>query len=226
MKSTARSSRLVRSAARSPALAMTGPEVERKLTPSSRAMICASVVLPRPGGPTNRTGSSASPRFFAASMKIFRLARAAACPTKSSSVCGRSETSRSSPRFSGVINRGARLMSASLAEETQPVSSQASSLNGRCSPRQLLEAKADEFGRVGVLASDLNRGGYRIRGNVARVAEIGERGDGIRDRGRGDALAEFLLEPDRAGCLAGKGRGLALQLGDDALGDLLADAGS
>ncbi len=51
MNSTSRSSRLVRSAARSPALAMTGPEVARKLTPSSRATICASVVLPSPGGP-------------------------------------------------------------------------------------------------------------------------------------------------------------------------------
>ena len=38
-------------AARSPALAITGPEVERKLTPSSRATIWASVVLPRPGRP-------------------------------------------------------------------------------------------------------------------------------------------------------------------------------
>ena len=30
---------------------MTGPEVEWKLTPSSRATICANVVLPSPGGP-------------------------------------------------------------------------------------------------------------------------------------------------------------------------------
>ena len=37
------------------AFAMTGPEVARKPTPSSFAMIWASVVLPRPGGPANRT---------------------------------------------------------------------------------------------------------------------------------------------------------------------------
>ena len=49
MKRTSRSSRLVSEAARSPALAMTGPEVARKFTPSSRARICASVVLPKPG---------------------------------------------------------------------------------------------------------------------------------------------------------------------------------
>ena len=35
--------------------AFTGPDVARKPTPSSRATICASVVLPRPGGPTNST---------------------------------------------------------------------------------------------------------------------------------------------------------------------------
>src|SRR6059036_1396132 len=62
MNSTSRSSRLVSSAARSPALAITGPDVARKFTPSSRATICASVVLPRPGGPTNSTWSSASLR--------------------------------------------------------------------------------------------------------------------------------------------------------------------
>ena len=41
---------------------MTGPEVSRKPTPSSAATICASVVLPSPGGPANSTWSSASPR--------------------------------------------------------------------------------------------------------------------------------------------------------------------
>ena len=35
------------------ALAKTGPEVIRNPTPNSRAMICASVVLPSPGGPWN-----------------------------------------------------------------------------------------------------------------------------------------------------------------------------
>ena len=32
---------------------LTGPLVERNPAPSSRATICASVVLPRPGGPKN-----------------------------------------------------------------------------------------------------------------------------------------------------------------------------
>ena len=34
-----------------PHFASTGPEVIRNPTPNSRAMICASVVLPKPGGP-------------------------------------------------------------------------------------------------------------------------------------------------------------------------------
>ncbi len=106
MNSTSRSSRLVSKAARSPALAITGPEVARKPTPSSRATICASVVLPRPGGPTNSTWSSASLRLRAASMKIDRLARACAWPTNSDSSCGRSAVSpTSSARRSGVTMR-------------------------------------------------------------------------------------------------------------------------
>src|SRR5260221_294988 len=61
MKRTSRSSRLVRSAARSPARAITGPEVARKFTPSSRETICASVVLPRPGGPAAKRGGLGRP---------------------------------------------------------------------------------------------------------------------------------------------------------------------
>ena len=52
---------------------ITGPEVARKPTPSSRATICASVVLPRPGGPKSSTWSSASPRGCAASMKTAQI---------------------------------------------------------------------------------------------------------------------------------------------------------
>ena len=51
MKSTSRSPRFVRSAARSPERSMAGPDVMRKFTLSSLAMMPARVVLPRPGGP-------------------------------------------------------------------------------------------------------------------------------------------------------------------------------
>src|ERR1044072_6264253 len=105
MNRTSPSSRLVSKAATSPDLAITGPEVARNPTPISRATICARVVLPRPGGPKNRTWSSASPRALAASMNTLRFSRAAFCPTNSSSVFGRNAESRSSGRRSGMVMR-------------------------------------------------------------------------------------------------------------------------
>ena len=50
---TSRGSKFVSNAARSLALLITGPDVDRKLTPNSLETICASVVLPNPGGPDN-----------------------------------------------------------------------------------------------------------------------------------------------------------------------------
>ena len=51
MNSTSPSFRFVKMAARSPALPMAGPDVILRSTPISSAMMPASVVLPRPGGP-------------------------------------------------------------------------------------------------------------------------------------------------------------------------------
>ena len=65
-------------------------------TPSSAAMMCASEVLPSPGGPERSTWSSGSPRRRAASMKTASWSVTASCATKSSSRGGRSERSRSS----------------------------------------------------------------------------------------------------------------------------------
>src|SRR5687767_5844244 len=95
MKRTSRGSRLVSSAARSPGRSSTGPEVWRRFTPISRAMMCASVVFPSPGGPKSSTWSSASPRARAAWMKISSWPRTFSCPTYSASVPGRSERSTS-----------------------------------------------------------------------------------------------------------------------------------
>src|SRR5262245_55117606 len=114
MNSTSRASRLVSRAARSPALAITGPEVARKLTPSSRATICAKVVLPSPGGPTKSTWSSASWRARAASTNTERFERACCCPMNSASRCGRSELSTlSSVRRSAATRRGVELKQSS-----------------------------------------------------------------------------------------------------------------
>src|ERR1700722_741362 len=121
MNSTSRGSRLVSCPAKSPALPMTGPEVEWKLTPSSRATICASVVLPRPGGPTNSTWSSASLRDFADWMKTLRFLRAASWPAKSARSCGRVAVS-SSGRFSAEMRRrGASATSGAFARRMKAI---------------------------------------------------------------------------------------------------------
>src|SRR6266446_5361238 len=96
MNNTSLGSRFVRMAARSPGRSRTGPEVWRRLTPISRAMMCASVVLPSPGGPNSSTWSSASPRARAAWMKISSWPRIFSCPTYSARVPGRSERSNCS----------------------------------------------------------------------------------------------------------------------------------
>src|SRR5436190_7343386 len=103
MNSTSRGSRLVSSAARSPGRSSTGPEVWRRLTPSSCAMMCDSVVLPRPGGPNSSTWSSDSLRLRAASMKIESCPRIFSWPTYSSSRRGRSARSRASSRASAGL---------------------------------------------------------------------------------------------------------------------------
>ena len=72
--------------ARSPARAIIGPAVRRSPAPISRATMCASVVLPRPGGPVSRTWSSGSPRPFAAARKTERFSRTFVWPMYSAEV--------------------------------------------------------------------------------------------------------------------------------------------
>ena len=91
MNKTSFSERFVSKAAKSPERSIAGPEVTRKLTPNSLAMILASVVFPRPGGPYNKTWSSASLRFKAALIKIERFSFTLSCPIYSLSFLGRSE---------------------------------------------------------------------------------------------------------------------------------------
>ena len=72
----------------SPLRSSAGPATCRIETPSSRRMICASEVLPSPGGPASRTWSSASPRPFAASSAIASCSLTRSWPTKSASERG------------------------------------------------------------------------------------------------------------------------------------------
>ena len=55
MNSTSLAFRLVTMPTRSPGFSIAGPDVARMGTPISLAMTCASVVLPRPGGPCSST---------------------------------------------------------------------------------------------------------------------------------------------------------------------------
>src|SRR3990172_1480976 len=113
MNSTSFGSRLVRIAARSPARSSTGPEVWRRFTPISRAMIGAGVVLPSPGGPNSSTWSSASFLARAASTKIESCPRIFSCPTYSVNDRGRSARSNASSwTFAGS---GAMRRSVSMA---------------------------------------------------------------------------------------------------------------
>ncbi len=72
--STSRSCMFVNSEARFAARSIPGPLVTLISTPSSEAIICASVVLPSPGGPYSKTWSSASPRALLAATYTLRLA--------------------------------------------------------------------------------------------------------------------------------------------------------
>ena len=80
MNSTSWRCSVVRIAARSPGRSITGPDEAFIETPSSLAMTCASVVLPRPGGPETSTWSSASPRWRAAAIATCRFSRTRSWP--------------------------------------------------------------------------------------------------------------------------------------------------
>lgn len=59
-KSTSPSLSEVKIEAKSPDFSIAGPDTVLILTPSSLAIISANVVLPRPGGPYNKTWSNDS----------------------------------------------------------------------------------------------------------------------------------------------------------------------
>ena len=73
MNKTSNSDKFVSSAAKSPAFSMAGPDVILIFEFISFDIIFASVVFPSPGGPYNKTWSSGSPLFLAASIYIFKL---------------------------------------------------------------------------------------------------------------------------------------------------------
>src|SRR5262249_27852763 len=190
MKSTSRSSRLVSSAARSPAFAITGPDVARKFTPGPRATICAKVVLPRPGGPTNSTWSSASRRARAASMNTLRFERACCWPMNSPSRCGRSEVSAasSSRRSPETWRRGFKLTARSSQAPLAAVFVRDQLANG--GDRRTIGAGHDDAG-VAVVIPDQFAAAAARRYDCDDL--IGLRGFGMahRDDGIDAGLADF-----------------------------------
>src|ERR1043165_8149448 len=104
MKSVSPSCWFVMMATTSPGRSSAGPEVARSGEDISLAMMFASVVLPRPGGPKRSTWSRTSLRLRAAAMEISRFAFTLSWPMYSRSFFGRSESSacRSSSRASGL----------------------------------------------------------------------------------------------------------------------------
>src|ERR1044072_1865265 len=84
----------------SPAFSIAGPAVERNSAPISFAMMFASVVLPKPGGPVSSTWSKASRRLRAAFMYTRRFSLTWRWPMYSSIRVGRSF--RSSCRSSSL----------------------------------------------------------------------------------------------------------------------------
>ena len=94
--------KFVNNAARSPGFVIAGPDVIFNFAPISFAIIPASVVLPSPGGPYNKTWSSDSPLCFAASIYTFMLSFTFVCPMYSSSICGRNVVSSFSSLLSVI----------------------------------------------------------------------------------------------------------------------------
>ena len=82
-KRTSPSSRFVRIAARSLGRSRAGPLVGWNPAPIAFATICASVVLPSPGGPLKSRWSTGSPRRRAPSISSWSCSFTRSCPTKS-----------------------------------------------------------------------------------------------------------------------------------------------
>src|SRR5690606_39152541 len=197
-----------RIAARSPACCTAGPEVSRSAPWTSAAMIIASVVLPRPGGPAMSTWSGGRRRAAAASSTSESWSRTTRWPMNSARRRGRSAASTA--------------RSGSWTWASRSCSSAASSLaSGRsataCASQQLERGAQHRAGVLGVDGAALDHlVGGRL-GLLGGPAEADERGDdvGAAARGRGRSL----------GAAAERGAEPVPQLEQDAPRALVADAG-
>src|SRR5450759_480534 len=197
INSTSRGCRFVRIAARSPVRTIIGPAVTLSPTPISCATMCASVVFPSPGGPVNRTWSSASSRALAAFRKTLRFSRTFVWPMNSSSLQGRSfgSTAASSSSADG--------------ESTERV------LSFTSGPRQSGKRFLEELRERRRRAAARQRVDHPVRLRFL-VAEIDESRDHVARQGND------LIGLERGGKLAR----LFLELECQSIGRLLADPGN
>ena len=103
MNNTSPGSRLDNTAAKSPPFSIAGPLLVFKSTPNSFAIICASVVLPNPGGPYNKTWSNGSSRILAASINIRIFSFTSSWPTYSFKDWGLISFSKSASFFISAV---------------------------------------------------------------------------------------------------------------------------
>ena len=204
----------------SPLRSSAGPATWRMPTPSSLRTICASEVLPSPGGPASRTWSSASPRAFAASSAIASCSLTRSCPTKSSSVRGRSDrSSSSSPPSSSdrreellahaAFLRAARTCSSTGSDSSTSASARSASISVQ--PSSTSASRASERRLAGTAAVDVATS-FSFSSSTTRCAVL-QADPGIAWK-RVDVVAR-----DRAAQLGRR------RAGDDRERDLRADAG-
>src|ERR1044072_1728614 len=148
----------------SPAFSIAGRAVERNSAPISFAMMFASVVLPKPGGPVSSTWSSASRRLRAAFMYTRRFSLTWRWPMYSSIRVGRSV--RSNWRSSSLgklsftradIDSGGRLVS-NRCDFLQTASEDRLDRDVAA----FAECCVDRFFRAGALVAEIEQCGKRV----------------------------------------------------------------
>ena len=214
MKKTDPGSSAVRKAAMSALRSSAGPAVCTNGAPSSAAMMWASEVLPRPGGPGEQ---DVVERLLAALGRLdedLELAVTCSWLTKSSSRRGRSErSSSSSPRRA----RASAIGSAAIGSSSAAAEVRDRARRSRCLPLRRRRAQRGADQLLGRLALGATRAASRPRRACSRGAEARRaRARAGRPRRPGRQRRHALLE------LAGD---LLAQLDDHPLGGALADPG-
>ena len=158
-------------AARSPARSTAGPDVVCRWASSSVAMMPASVVLPRPGGPENSRWSGDWPRRRAASSTMSRWAFSSDWPTNSASRRGRRVVSAAPSSALSSGSGSGSSSSSRIGRSPRPHRGEAN----RCSARRSMADGVPVVGQLG-------------RGRPDLVGPVAQAGQGLAHVGGGRAL--------------------------------------